>query len=39
VEKAALQTIKNEKVENTAALANPESLEYFSKLREELNQS
>ncbi|HIO83169.1 MAG TPA: acetoacetate--CoA ligase, partial [Deltaproteobacteria bacterium] len=38
VEKAALQTIKNENVENTAALANPESLEYFSNLREELKQ-
>ena len=38
VEKAVLQTIKNEKVENTAALANPESLVYFSKLCEELKQ-
>ena len=38
VEKAALQTIKNEIVENTAALANPESLDYFSKLSEELSQ-
>jgi acetoacetyl-CoA synthetase len=38
VEKAALQTIKNEIVENSAALANPESLDYISKLREELNQ-
>jgi len=37
VEKAALQTIKNEIVENTAALANPESLDYFSKLSEELS--
>lgn len=38
VEKAALQTIKHEIVENTAALANPESLDYFSKLSEELSQ-
>jgi len=37
VEKAALQTIKNEIVENTAALANPESLDYFSKLSKELS--
>ncbi|MBC8258390.1 MAG: acetoacetate--CoA ligase [SAR324 cluster bacterium] len=36
VEKAVLQTINKEKVENTAALANPESLDYFSKLVEEL---
>jgi len=38
VEKAALQTIKHEVVENTAALANPESLDYFSKLSEELSR-
>jgi acetoacetyl-CoA synthetase len=38
VEKAVLQTIKNEIVENTTSLANPESLDYFSKLSEELSQ-
>ena len=38
VEKAVLQIIKNEIVENTAALANPESLDYFSKLRGELGK-
>ena len=38
VEKAVLQTIKGEDIENTSALANPESLEYFSKLREVLRK-
>jgi len=38
VEKVVLKIIKNENVENIAALANPESLEYFSNLREELKQ-
>ena len=38
VEKAALQTIKGEDIENTSALSNPGSLEYFSKLREELRK-
>jgi acetoacetyl-CoA synthetase len=38
VEKAALQTLKKEKVENTSALANPESLECFSNLRAELRK-
>ena len=38
VEKAALQTIKNEIVGNISTLANPESLDYFSKLSEELSQ-
>jgi len=36
VEKAVLQTIIGEKVENTAALANPESLKYLLKLRKNL---
>jgi acetoacetyl-CoA synthetase len=38
VEKAALQTIKGEDIENTSALANPGSLEHFSKLSEELRK-
>ena len=38
VEKAALQTLKKEKVENTSALANPEILECFSKLRADLRK-
>ena len=38
VEKAVLQTLKKEKVENTSALANPESLESFSNLRAELSK-
>ena len=36
VEKAVLQTIKGEKVENKFALANPKSLENFSKFSKEL---
>ena len=36
VEKAVLQTIKNESIENTAALANPESLDFVANLRNEL---
>ena len=38
VEKAVLQTIKGESVENIAALANPESLSIFADLREELKK-
>jgi len=38
VEKAVLQTIKGENVENTAALANPEILSYFSNLRVDLEK-
>ena len=34
VEKAVLQILKGEKVENTAALANPESLDVFKNLRQ-----
>ena len=34
VEKAVLQILKGEKVENTAALANPESLDVFKSLRQ-----
>ncbi len=36
VEKAVLETIKGEKVENISALSNPESLSIFTFLREEL---
>ena len=36
VEKAVLQTIRGESVENISALANPESLSIFAELREEL---
>jgi hypothetical protein len=38
VEKAALQTIKGEYIENISAFANPGSLEHFSKLSEELRK-
>ena len=38
VEKAVLQTIKGESVENISALANPESLSIFSDLREDLKK-
>ncbi len=38
VEKAVLQTIKGECVENISALANPESLSIFADLREELKK-
>ena len=38
VEKAVLQTIKGESVENISALANPESLSIFADLREELKK-
>ena len=38
VEKAVLQTIKGESVENIAALANSESLVYFAELSEELKK-
>ncbi len=38
VEKAVLQTIKGESVENIAALANSESLAYFAELSEELKK-
>ena len=38
VEKAVLQTIKGENVENISALANPESLSIFADLREELKK-
>ncbi|GIT04223.1 MAG: hypothetical protein CM1200mP28_14820 [Deltaproteobacteria bacterium] len=38
VEKAVLQTIKGERVENISALANPESLSIIADLREELKK-
>ncbi len=38
VEKAVLQTIRGESVENISALANPESLSIFADLREELKK-
>ena len=38
VEKAVMQTIKGESVENISALANPESLSIFADLREELKK-
>ena len=38
VEKAVIQTIKGESVENISALANPESLSIFADLREELKK-
>ena len=38
VEKAVLQTIKGESVENISALANPESLSIFADLRKELKK-
>ena len=38
VEKAVLQTIRGESVENISALANPESLSIFADLREELGK-
>ncbi len=36
VEKAVMQAIKGESVENISALANPESILIFTNLREEL---
>ena len=36
VEKAVIKVIQKEEVDNTSALANPESLEYFEKLRHSL---
>ncbi len=38
VEKAALQVLLGERVENTAALANPESLDFIAGLREQLQE-
>ena len=38
VEKAVMQAIKGESVENISALANPESLTIFSDLREDLKK-
>ena len=38
VEKAVLQTIRGESVENISALVNPESLSIFADLREELKK-
>jgi len=36
VEKAVIKVIKGEEVDNTSALANPESLEVFENLRQSL---
>ena len=36
VEKAVIKVIKGEKIDNTSALANPESLEVFENLRQSL---
>jgi acetoacetyl-CoA synthetase len=36
VEKAVIKVIQKEEVDNTSALANPESLEFFEKLRQSL---
>ena len=37
VEKAVIKVIQKEEVDNTSALANPESLEFFEKLRQSLD--
>jgi acetoacetyl-CoA synthetase len=39
VEKAVLQVLQGETVENTAALANPESLDTFRQLRDGLHNA